>query len=42
MKPGYLLTLTWYPQSGVGGVNQAIFSTWRASCWRKELISRIC
>ncbi len=24
--PGYLLTLTWYPESGVGGVNQAIFN----------------
>lgn len=24
--PGYLLTLTWFPESGVGGVNQAIFN----------------
>jgi len=23
---GYLLTLTWFPESGVGGVNQAIFN----------------
>ena len=25
-RPGYLLTLTWFPESGVGGVNQAIFN----------------
>ncbi len=40
--PGYLLTLSWFPQSGVGGVNQAIFNLARVMLaekhWRPYLL----